>query len=348
MDIFNGNRKLEEAVMYSIDWGIFLRHNSDGPIFPYIFLYDGEEIKSRVLIAEGDPFEYAINVLKKEEEPFQQFIIGIEGYLRDENDERVDAIIVQGFDKTQDKGVALGQMFEPKEKNGNFKKIGRVTFLGNPDLPVEIEKMDNPDYSVQEAGFTAMAVEIDGLTQYFAFLVHENPTVIVNNIKQFLRSKLMDTNAQSLNGRFELKITPGESINDDFLKFLVLNAVEEEKKLPHALDWEDKTGRKILLNIYKGDVAYLTEFENENIPSEEKSKADEPETKKGKYSSFTEQELNNEFNRIISIPNARTNVSALTDISKLRAEYEKRGIDLPINKSNSTSNEPKKPWWRFW
>ena len=66
MDIFNGNRKLEEAVMYSMDWGVFLRYSLDEPIMPFVYLFNGEERQTRVLMTDGDPVEYAKRVLAKE------------------------------------------------------------------------------------------------------------------------------------------------------------------------------------------------------------------------------------------------------------------------------------------
>ena len=348
MDIFNGNRKLEEAVMYSIDWGVFLRHNLDGPIAPFMFLFNGEERRTRVLMTEGDPIEYAKRVLANEEKPFQQFVVGMEGYLWDDQNERVDSIIVQGFDRTQEKGVALGQMFEPKEKNGTFKKIKKVTFLGSPELILEIEKSDNPDYSVEEIGFNAMALKYGELTQDIAFFTHSNPTVIANTMKKFLRSKIMDSNADSLSGRFELQVTPGMINHDDFLKFLVLNAVEEERKSPHGIEWEKRTGRQILLNVKHGDKEYLTEFEDEIKETKDKPESEELKKEKADYASFTVEELNNEFNRIISIPNASTNISALTDMAELMSEYERRGLEMPIKIPVSIPKKQDKPWWKFW
>ena len=348
MDIFNGNRKLEEAVMYSMDWGVFLRYSLDEPIMPFVYLFNGEERQTRVLMTDGDPVEYAKRVLAKEKEPYQQFVIGMEGYLRDNQNKRVDSIIVIGFDKTQEKGVALGQMFEPTEKNGTFKKIEKVIFLGNPEMPLKLEKSANPNYSVEEIGFNAMTLKFGELTQYLAFFTHANPSVIANAMKKFLHSKLMDKHRDSLSGRFELQVTPGMINHDDFLKFLVLNAVEEERKSPHGIEWEKRTGRKILVNVKHGDKEYLTEFENEKKGPNEKPKSAEPKKKEAKYSSFTVQELHQEYNRIISIPNARTNISALTDMTELMGEYKKRGIEMPTNKSASKPKKQSKPWWKFW
>ena len=70
--------------------------------------------------------------------------------------------------------------------------------------------------------------------------------------------------------------------------------------------------------------------------------------KDAKYSSYSVEELNNEYHRIVSIPNARTNISALTDMTELMAEYEKRGLEMPNKKSGSKPKDQNKPWWKFW
>ena len=64
------------------------------------------------------------------------------------------------------------------------------------------------------------------------------------------------------------------------------------------------------------------------------------------YSKFSEQELKNEFYAIVSIPNARTNIDALTKMSSLMKEFKKRGLELPDKNSKPTTNERK--WWQFW
>lgn len=328
--------------MYALDWGIFLRHDLDSPIAPFMYLWNGEERQTRVLMTDGDPVEYAKKVLESEEKSFQRFVIGMEGYLRDEKNERTDAIIVQGFDKTQEKGTALGQMFEPKEKNGTFRKIDRVTYLGSPALHLPVETTDNPDYSVEEPGFNAMSLKDGDLTQILAFVTHGNPSVVADTVRRFLRAKLTDNTAATFSGRFDIQITPGMINHDDFLKFLVVNAADEERKSPRGTEWESKTGKKILLNINHGEKRFLTEFETENKPVGAPPAAEPKTEKKAKYAAFSESELNREYRRILSVPNARTNFTALNDIAELMTEYEKRGIAMP------GKGAEKKPWWKFW
>lgn len=311
MDIFDGNRKLEETTMYALDWGVFLRHNIDGPIAPFMYLFDGVSwrVRVRVLMTDGDPMEYAMKVLSSEEDPYQQFIVGMEGFLRDEHDQRTDAIIVQGFDKRQEKGVVLAQMIQPKEKGGTFKKIGKVTYLGSPDLPVDKVEVENPDYSVQEPGFNAMALEKDGLTQYMAFFTHDNPSVIASTMRRFLSSKLGSAESATLKGTFELIVTPGGVNNHDFLKFLAINAVEDERSTPHAREWESATGRTILVNIKHGDDPILTEYSKE------------------------EEGITETVNDVTEKPAVNTNPKNPTSSFEAAKKRMKEG---------------KKPWWKFW
>ena len=59
------------------------------------------------------------------------------------------------------------------------------------------------------------------------------------------------------------------------------------------------------------------------------------------FSSLSNDNLDKEFNRVLSIPNARTNVEALTTMSELMKEYKKRKINMPNERKS-------KNWWEFW
>jgi hypothetical protein len=57
-----------------------------------------------------------------------------------------------------------------------------------------------------------------------------------------------------------------------------------------------------------------------------------------KYSSFTDDEIKNEYREILAIPNARTNIDALTRMSVLLPIMEKRGMVQPrVNSANNQS-----------
>ena len=268
MDIFNGNRRLEELVMYGLDWGVFLRHNIEGGIAPFMYIQNGNEQKVRMLMTDGDPIEFAKSALEKEESPFEQFVIGFEGYLKDDNSKRTDAIIVQGFDITQPKGVSLGQMFNPIE-NGGFRKIDKTIFLGSPDLILPQKINPNADYSVEEIGFNAMAFNDDrNLTTYVVVLAGDNSTIIANTIKRFLRSKFNGSKSAELSGIININIT--DSKNEGFLSFLVTNSINEEIESELIKNWQNQTKRTIEISCKVGKKSiYESNKSSNNIVSKE-------------------------------------------------------------------------------
>lgn len=342
MDIFNSNRRLEELTMHALDWGLFLRHDSEVGIAPFMYLQNGNEKSTRVLMTDKDPIEFAKSILQKEEKPFEQFVIGFEGYLIDDNNNRVDSIIVQGFDITQEKGVALGQMFNPKE-NGGFKKIDKITFLGNPDLILSMKENHNADYSIEEIGFNAIAMSDDNnLTSYVAVFCHDNPSVVANTIKRFLRSKIGGEKKNELSGKFELNIPEGQINYDQFLKFLVANSIEEEIQSENSKIWTTQTNRKFDIVCKNGESII---FKSSDYVAEKLS-SNKPNIDTTGYETFSQQELQNEYYYILSIPNARTSVEALTKMTNLMKEYENRGLTMPGN--NSPQRQTNKKWWQFW
>jgi len=77
--------------------GVFLRHNSEEVLLPFLCLQKGKDIFIRVMVTEEDPIEYAQIVLNREEKDFDLFVIGGEVYLRGENNQSVEAILVHGL-----------------------------------------------------------------------------------------------------------------------------------------------------------------------------------------------------------------------------------------------------------
>jgi hypothetical protein len=260
MNIFNSNQRLEELTLYALDWGLFLRHNSEEVLLPFLCLQKGKDIFIRVMVTEEDPIEYAQIVLNREEKDFDLFVIGGEVYLRGENNQSVEAILVHGFDVTQEKGVILGQMFQPVEKGG-FKKIDRIRFLGNPELIISKKENIPSNYSTEGIDFNPVAITDNGnLTSYMSYIIYDNPSVISNSIKQFIKNKLIGDKRDFLTGSFEFSIHPQKIKNKDFLNFLLTNYLDELIQSEEAKDWLRQTKRKlnIVCRMAK-DIIYRSE-----------------------------------------------------------------------------------------
>ena len=321
MNIFNGNPRLQELAMHALDWGLFRRHDTDSGLAPFIFLQKDNEISIRVLMTDGNPVDYAKRVLAQEEESYDQFAICFEGYLRNEDNSktRVDAILVQTYDITQDKGVILAQAFNPKE-NGGFRKIDKMTFLGHTDLIVDKRINPTVDYSVEAPAVTGFSLkgDADGKLKYVAAVVHEKPSVVANEIKFYLRDSFSGEKRKNISGQFELNILQVADKNVDFLTFLVANAINEELESDSAKSWKQETGRTVNIIVKRGDT---TIYEPRTPPAAPKEIP--------AYEQCTDKQLYDEFYRITSMPDARTNITALTQMAALKKEFKFRGLELP-------------------
>ncbi len=294
MDIFKGNRRLEEHTIHAVDWACYLRHNSDGPISPFMFVYHNNEKRINVLMTDQNPFEYAEELLAKSEKPYHQVIIGCEGFLGSNEEDKHDAIIVQGFDIAQEEGVSLGQMIKPKEKFGRFSKLGKVNFLGNPPSILNKSDPSTANFSIEEAGFTAMKLTFDGLNQYMVFITHENPSVVGNHMRRLLRSKLNSEESDQLNGRFEFSVPP-ETIQDkSFFTYIAQSVIEEEKAADYAQNWMDQNRRSIEINVSLGDEMIIQAFEKEtNTKEKQRSPNNDVESTKEHLEASTEENAAN-------------------------------------------------------
>ncbi len=140
-----------------------------------------------------------------------------------------------------------------------------------------------------------------------------------------------------MDGEFKLQITDNCVKNEDLLRFLVKNAIEEELEDEGAVQWRKKTGRGILVTANYNDKCIF-------------EKKEEKLQKDSALGQVALEELDAKFYSILQIPNARTNIEALTKMSELLKEYEKRGIATPdkrrVNANKKTSIEKK--WWEFW
>ncbi len=96
---------------------------------------------------------------------------------------------------------------------------------------------------------------------------------------------------------------------------------------------------KVLTTVAaKKDINPIFQYKDEPITASGGANAfTENQTK---YSKFSLAELDNEFDRIMALPNAHNNVDALRAMTQIRKEYHRRGRDTPEKRS--------KKWWQFW
>lgn len=358
MDVFNGNSRLEDHVMYALNWAIFLRRDLDGPLIPFMNEWKEEEMFISVLHAGGDPEEFAYRQAEKSTREGDQFILGYEGMLQDENGEKMDAFIIKGYDRTQGKGVFIAQKFQAKEKFGQYKVLGDPIFISNPELPFPINESIEKNYTPLEYGSSGMSLKNGEQIGIFS---HENPAVNSNNIKSFIRHHLSDPTSEKVSGNLGISIAPMGG-NSDFLKYTTLRTIETEKEREWIKNWESQTGKKVRINCSYGDEKWLVEYDDGTggtTPSSENPTKQEPNTKTEaeaeedalvtKYRLLSKAGLDQEFFRIASVPNARTNIDCLKAMVALMKVYEEQGLEMPgkgdsaprRKPQNSTAQKPK-------
>lgn len=257
MDIFNGNKKLEERLFNALSWGIYLRDTSNGRLMPFIFLYkDNLRVKMISFQEDEDNYLRAIEILKKSEEVFDQYFIGYEAQMiLDETQNPINTIIIKGFDRRQEKGVFMVQKFEI-EKN-RFNKIGNPTILDHIPMELDAISVDNPDFTTLEIGFNILKIKEDDKIKVVGLIRHHCEYEISNSIKLFLEDNLKRFKEEDLNGNFDIDIQYNEQIGKEFLIYLIKDAFYSVVNSDFVTSNFISKGISININVeYQNDVIF--------------------------------------------------------------------------------------------
>jgi hypothetical protein len=222
-------------------------------------------------------------------------------------------------------------------------------------------------------------------------------------VDHIAKTQFFDFNKYAIPGHFVIKGEKTEKDKRILLfypfgsQFLALSDVvdfshgEENFELAYSELYKIATDKFTLVDELQYVVDPLTEEDYAQIianvkaitfKKEKKSvmplREDKPLSKDNPYIKFTLQDLDNEFYRLASIPNARTNIDALTKMTFLIEMYDQYSTDVPTRrnqapaevpkassnppapkpspnqgaikpvKSSKASPTPAKKWWEFW
>lgn len=203
---------------------------------------------------------------------------------------------------------------------------------------------------------------------YHALVKHIQKTQFFDRNKYVIPNLLFVSNKETKAQKRILVFYPTGSeflSQADFVVFPVGNGSYE---IPYEMLKDIATDKFKLIDETQYVVEPLTEEEYAQIIQSietELGKVSEADLK-NRYSELTDHELNDEFNRITSIPDARIKIFALVRMTALMSEYESRGLDLPnasgkavedkqeptppklTRKVETRKIESQKPWWKFW
>ena len=128
MDIFQGNKKLEEVTFAGLNHALWNRYNQAEPFALFMLLHQGENMKIVRLFVGGDPNVAFANSLEKATETYDQIVCCMEGRIEHEG-KKQDAIFVKVFDSSHEKGLMFSQRFRGIESGQSFKKLGNPALI---------------------------------------------------------------------------------------------------------------------------------------------------------------------------------------------------------------------------
>jgi len=225
MDIFNGNRLLDERLSLAIDWGKFIVESYNENLSPFVFLYkDREKVKTLMLQETEDDFVFAVKCLAKEETEFDQFVIGYQTNIQfDEASQPMQVIALKAFDKREESGHFFIQEIKIDDQ-GKYKAINKPKYIDKPPLPLsringEVEK----DVSVEPPVINVLTVKDGDKLKAVGVIGHHSETEIGHTISKFIHHYIANYDEKNLSGSFDIDIQPRPGINKDFLAFIVGN-----------------------------------------------------------------------------------------------------------------------------
>ncbi len=132
--INQADQKLVDLMLFALDHGIEnIKIKGKGPLTPFIVTeINGEKEVTRFFKNHHkDGLSEAIRYLK-EERKSNFAVLAFDGILP-MNDQKFNAVIVRGYDRTDTVGYTLGQRYVPSGFFSFFKLTGDKVFLGNVD-----------------------------------------------------------------------------------------------------------------------------------------------------------------------------------------------------------------------
>jgi hypothetical protein len=257
MDVFNGNKNLEQRIFFSLNWGMYMK-SSFNNVIPFIFVYkENKKIKTILIEESDDDLTTAVNILKKVDYEFDQFVLGYETNIMMENNQPFSVIAVKGFNLKEDKGVFFVQKFKIDDQN-SFQKINKSSFLGFLDLP--FEKLSNKSSEVVDSEnnnkqVNFLTVEIENKIKPIALIRKENESEIGFDIKDFMNHYFQ--NEANLSGQFDIDIMESDKINLDFLKWIIKDSFYDVISSEFVINnYTKKMIRVTLKATYKNEVIF--------------------------------------------------------------------------------------------
>ena len=124
------NENLIELMYKGLDYGIDSIKDGDGPLIPFVMIQTNGQVEMKRFMAgtlEESVAQAKQHIIDLTEKP-DYIILAYDGMITIEG-AKYDAIMVDGFDKTDPKGYCFAQRYKPKKFLSRFKSIGNAAFV---------------------------------------------------------------------------------------------------------------------------------------------------------------------------------------------------------------------------
>ncbi|KYG80854.1 hypothetical protein AWW67_08510 [Roseivirga seohaensis] len=132
------SEKLMELAFKGLDHGIYSIKDGDGPLIPFIMIQTKGEIEMKRFLAET--LEHSLLQARKHianlTNELDCVVLVYDGMLTIQG-AKYDAIMVDSFDITDNKGYCFAQRYKPKKFLSKFKEIGNAAFVGEIESLLE-------------------------------------------------------------------------------------------------------------------------------------------------------------------------------------------------------------------
>ena len=130
MSDITASEELMDLVFKGLDHGIYSIKDGDGPLIPFVMTQKNRELEMKRFVSET--LEGSVAAAKKFIANYTNApdfaIMAYDGMLTIDGT-KYDAIMVDGFDKTDPKGYCFAQRYKPKKFLSRFKEIGNAALV---------------------------------------------------------------------------------------------------------------------------------------------------------------------------------------------------------------------------
>ena len=133
-DLKKADKKLVDMMFFGLDYGIDnIKINGKGALVPFVVTEKDGQNKLDRFVTERleDGLNEGLRFLENEKE--SRFgVIVYDGFLTVDG-QKIDAVLVKGFDRNDEVGYMIGQRYKPKKILRSFELIGNPAFIGNDE-----------------------------------------------------------------------------------------------------------------------------------------------------------------------------------------------------------------------